>query len=155
MVMSGYWNRPEQTAATLLDGKWLRTGDAARRDQHGRLYLQDRVKDMVVTGGENVYPAEVENALMKHPQVAECAVIGVPSAQWTEAVKAIVVLRRGATVDEKELIAHCRRLLAGYKCPKSVEFAKTLPRTPTGKIQKFLLREMHTERKKPWAEFSK
>ena len=119
---------------------WFRTGDAGYVDDDGFLYLHDRVKDMIVSGGENVYPAEVENVLAKHPGVADVAVIGVPDDKWGEAVKAIVV-RSGPDVTEDELIAFARENLAGYKLPKSVDFAETLPRNPSGKLLKRELRE--------------
>jgi long-chain acyl-CoA synthetase len=140
-VMSGYWNKPEITAETITPEGWLRTGDAASTDNEGFLYIRDRLKDMIITGGENVYCAEVENVLMEHPDIAECAVIGVPSEKWTETVKAIVVLRPGSSVDQAEIVQFCRLRLAGYKCPTSVEFVADLPRTPAGKLQKFVLRQ--------------
>jgi long-chain acyl-CoA synthetase len=139
-LMSGYWRQPEATAAVLDDAGWFRTGDAARRDVDGYLYIQDRIKDMIISGGENIFPAEVENVLMSHPAVQECAIIGVPSARWVETAMAIVVLRDGANADAAELINHCRSRLAGYKCPKAVEFVPELPRTASGKVQKFTLR---------------
>jgi long-chain acyl-CoA synthetase len=141
-VMPGYWQRPEETAHALRDG-WLHTGDAGSLSEAGYLTIVDRVKDMIVTGGENVYSAEVENALAQHPAVSMCAVIGVPSERWGEAVHAAVVLRAGATADEIALREHCRGLLANYKCPKSIEFVAALPLTATGKIAKNVLREPH------------
>jgi long-chain acyl-CoA synthetase len=138
--MAGYWNNPAATAAALTPDGWFRTGDAGYRDAEGFLYLHDRVKDMIVTGGENVYPIEVENVLMRHPQVADVAVIGVPDETWGEAVKAVVVPAPGGTPTPDELIAFCRQHLAGYKCPKSVDFATTLPRNPSGKLLKRELR---------------
>ena len=141
-VMRGYWRNPEATAEAIDDDGWFRTGDAGyMRD--GRLYLHDRVKDMIVSGAENIYPAEVENVLMSHPDVAEVAVIGVPHDRWGETVKAIVVRACGAQVAEAELIAHARANLAHYKCPTSVEFVAELPRNATGKILKRELREPH------------
>jgi long-chain acyl-CoA synthetase len=139
--MRGYWNNPEATAATVTPDGWLKTGDAGYADSEGHLFLHDRVKDMIVSGGENVYPTEVENVLMTHPQVSDVAVIGVPDATWGEAVKAIVVPAAGASPNESELIAYARDRLAGYKLPKSVSFAETLPRTPSGKVLKRSLRE--------------
>jgi long-chain acyl-CoA synthetase len=139
-TMVGYWHQEELTATTLVDGEWLRTGDAGSADHDGRIYLRDRLKDMIVTGGENVYSAEVENVLMSHPAVAACAVIGVPSERWTETVKAIVVTAAGSTVTADELVAHCRMRLAGYKCPTSVDFIAMLPQTPSGKVMKNELR---------------
>lgn len=138
--MRGYWNNPEATAATIDADGWLRTGDAGYLDADGYLYIHDRVKDMIISGGENVYPAEVENALYSHPKVADVAVIGVPDAKWGEAVKACVVVKKGETLTEAELIAHARTLIAGYKCPKSVDFIEALPRNPSGKILRRELR---------------
>jgi acyl-CoA synthetase (AMP-forming)/AMP-acid ligase II len=139
-LMRGYWNLEEATAKTLAGG-WLHTGDAGRLDDDGYLFIQDRVKDMIVSGGENVYPREVEDVLFQHPSVADAAVIGVPSAEWGEEVKAIVVLREGATASADELIEHCRARLAGFKRPRSVEFTDALPRNPSGKVLKKDLRE--------------
>jgi acyl-CoA synthetase (AMP-forming)/AMP-acid ligase II len=138
--MRGYWNNPDATAATIDADGWLRTGDAGYLDEDGYLYIHDRVKDMIISGGENVYPAEVENALYSHPKVADVAVIGVPDAKWGEAVKACVVVKPGETLSEGELIAHARTLIAGYKCPKSVDFIAALPRNPSGKILRRELR---------------
>ncbi|HEY5853593.1 MAG TPA: long-chain-fatty-acid--CoA ligase [Aldersonia sp.] len=138
-AMGGYWNRPDATADAFVDG-WLRTGDAGRMDDEGYLFLQDRVKDMVITGGENVYPAEVERVLVEHPDVAEVAVIGVPDAKWGETVHAVVVPASGATVDAAALIAFTRDRLAHYKCPTGVTFLDALPRNATGKILKRTLR---------------
>jgi long-chain acyl-CoA synthetase len=141
-VMTGYWRNPAATAEAIDADGWFRSGDAGYlRD--GRLYLHDRVKDMIVSGAENIYPAEVENALMRHPGVAEVAVIGVPHERWGETVKAVVVLAPGADVTEAEVIAHARANLAHYKCPTSVEFVSELPRNATGKILKRELREPH------------
>jgi long-chain acyl-CoA synthetase len=138
-VMKGYWGRPDQTAETIIDG-WLRSGDAGYLDDDGYIYLYDRVKDMIISGGENIYPAEVENALASHPAVLESAVIGVPSQRWGETPKAIVVRRPGADVTQEALLAHCRRLIASYKCPTSIEWADALPRNAGGKILKKELR---------------
>jgi long-chain acyl-CoA synthetase len=141
-VMTGYWQNPEATAEAIDADRWFRSGDAGyMRD--GRLYLHDRVKDMIVSGAENIYPAEVENVLMSHPGVAEVAVIGVPHERWGETVKAIVVRSPGAPVTEAEIIAYARTNLAHYKCPTSVEFVAELPRNATGKILKRELREPH------------
>jgi long-chain acyl-CoA synthetase len=139
--MLGYWEKPEETAATLMGDGWLRTGDAGYLDAEGYLYLHDRIKDMVVSGGENVYPADVENVLVAHPGVADAAVIGVPDERWGETVKAIVVRAPGTRAAPEEIIAFCRERLAHYKCPTSIDFAETLPRNPSGKILKRELRE--------------
>ncbi|WP_085340123.1 long-chain-fatty-acid--CoA ligase [Aquidulcibacter paucihalophilus] len=139
-IMKGYFNRPEATAATVKDG-WLYTGDAGFFDEEGYLYIHDRVKDMIVTGGENVYPAEVENAVFGHPSVADVAVVGVPDEKWGEAVKAIVVLKPGESADPADIIAWTRSRIAGYKVPKSVDFIAELPRNPSGKILRRELRE--------------
>jgi long-chain acyl-CoA synthetase len=138
--MAGYWGKPEETAATVDADGWLRTGDAGYFDADGYLYLHDRIKDMVISGGENIYPAEVENVLLSHPAIVDAAVIGVPDVKWGETVKAIVVLAPGAVLREDELIAHCRNSLASYKCPTSVDATDALPRNPSGKILKRELR---------------
>ncbi len=144
-VMLGYWNKPELTAETLRDG-WLHTGDGGYMDADGFLYIVDRVKDMIISGGENVYSAEVENAVYQHAAVAECAVIGVPSDKWGEQVHAIVRLKDGAALDEAGLIAHCHALIAGYKCPRSVSFVTDpLPLSGAGKILKTELRKPYWE----------
>jgi acyl-CoA synthetase (AMP-forming)/AMP-acid ligase II len=149
-VMLGYWNKPELTAAAVRNG-WMHTGDGGMMDENGYLYIVDRMKDMIVTGGENVYSAEVENALSQHPDVAASAVIGIPSEQWGEAVHAVVVLKptAGSGTDQlaADLIAHCKQLIAGYKCPRSVEFRTALPMTGAGKIQKTELRKPFWEGK--------
>jgi acyl-CoA synthetase (AMP-forming)/AMP-acid ligase II len=144
VVMKGYWNKPEATAASVRDG-WMRTGDAAYRDEDGYVYIYDRVKDMIVTGGENVYPAEVENAIAGHPDVADVAVIGVPDEQWGEAVKAIIVARAGAARDPATVIAWSRDRIANYKVPKSVDFVEAIPRNITGKILRRELRRPYWE----------
>jgi len=138
-VMQGYWNRPQETAAALVDG-WLRTGDAGRFDEEGLLHIVDRLKDMIVTGGENVFSAEVENVLAQHPAVQSCAIIGIPDVDWGEKVHAVVVLRAGHTVTPQALLAHCRDRIAGYKCPRSVEFRTELPLSAAGKLLKYQLR---------------
>ena len=139
-VMAGYWRNPQATAEAIDADGWLHTGDAGfMRD--GRLYLHDRVKDMIISGAENIYPAEVENVLMSHRDVVEVAVIGVPDPRWGETVKAIVVRRSGSGVDGAELIDHARANLARYKCPTSVDFVDALPRNGTGKVLKRELRE--------------
>jgi long-chain acyl-CoA synthetase len=137
-VMAGYANRPAETAAALTDDGWLRTGDGGYLDEEGYLFLTDRIKDMIVSGGENVYPIEVEEALSHHPAVQEVAVIGVPDARWGEAVKALVVARE--PVAPEELVAFARGRLAGYKLPRSVELVQDLPHTPSGKVLKHELR---------------
>jgi long-chain acyl-CoA synthetase len=140
-VMAGYFNRPAETAAALTAEGWLRTGDGGYLDDEGYLFLTDRIKDMIVSGGENVYPVEVEEALAQHPAVDEVAVIGVPDERWGEAVKALVVLRAGEAATVDELIAFARERLAGYKLPRSIEFVGDLPRTPSGKVLKRELRD--------------
>ncbi|MBT2489758.1 long-chain fatty acid--CoA ligase [Streptomyces sp. ISL-96] len=144
-VMSGYWGRPEDTAAAFADGGWLRTGDVARTDGDGYAYIVDRVKDMFVSGGENVYPAEVEDAILSHPAVGECAVIAVADEVWGEVGRAVVVLRpeADADADEDSILGHLRGRLAKYKIPKSVVFAGDLPRTASGKIIKPAVRETY------------
>ena len=143
-IMQGYWNLPEATAKTLKDG-WLYTGDAARMDNEGFVYIQDRIKDMIVSGGENVYPKEVENALFEHPEVADAAVIGIPSERWGEAILAFIVTRSGEPIDDEEILSFCRERLAGYKVPRQVEFLAAIPRNATGKILKKDLREPYWE----------
>ncbi|MFZ9394566.1 MAG: fatty acid--CoA ligase [Erythrobacter sp.] len=145
--MRGYWNNPDATAATIDSEGWLRTGDAGYLDEDGYLYIHDRVKDMIISGGENVYPAEVENAIYAHPKVADVAVIGVPDEKWGEAVKACVVVKAGEELTEAEVIAHARQHIAGYKCPKSVDFIDALPRNPSGKILRRELRAPYWEGK--------
>ncbi len=139
-IMRGYWNIPDETAEALRGG-WLHTGDAGTMDDEGYVYVQDRVKDMIVSGGENVYPRVVEDVLFQHPAVADAAVIGVPDKQWGETVKAIVVLRAEATATEEEIMDFCRGKLGGYERPRSVDFVSTLPRNPSGKVLKRQLRE--------------
>ena len=139
-VMKGYWNLPEATEEAIRPGGWFRSGDAGYFDEDGYLYLYDRVKDMIVSGGENVYPAEVENALMSHPGVSDVAVIGVPDERWGETAKAMVVRAPGPEATEAELIAWCRDRLAVFKCPTSVEWLEALPRNPSGKVLKKDLR---------------
>ena len=146
-VMIGYWNRPEETAKTLIGDGWLRTGDAGIMDEEGYLYIQDRIKDMIISGGENVYPAEVESALFGHDEVADVAVIGVPDEKWGEAVKAIVVPKPGCTPDPDSIIAHARERIAGFKCPKTIDFVDALPRNPSGKILRRELRAPYWEGK--------
>ena len=143
MLMNGYLNNPQATAAVMKDG-WMHTGDAGTMDEDGFLYVADRIKDMIVTGGENVYSIEVERVLFTHPAVREAAVIGVPSARWGESVHAVIVPRDGMTVTEAELDAHCRAHIGGYKVPRSYEFrTDPLPVTPVGKVRKNVLRDPH------------
>jgi fatty-acyl-CoA synthase len=138
--MRGYWHNPGATADALRDG-WLRTGDAGYVDRDGYLYIQDRIKDMIVTGGENVYPAEVEHAILGHPAIADAAVIGIPDDRWGEAVKALVVLRPGTTLDREGLLSFARARIAGYKLPKSIDVVTELPRNASGKVLRRVLRE--------------
>ncbi len=147
MVMKGYWNNPEATREAIMPGGWLRTGDAAYQDAEGFVYLFDRFKDMIISGGENIYPAEVENALNAHPAILEVAVIGVPHERWGETPKAVVVLRPGQQASEEELITFARERLARYKCPTSFEFTSVLPRNASGKLLKPELRRLY--RKEP------
>lgn len=148
-VMLGYWNKPEETAKALArPGRagWMHTGDAGFMDAEGFVFLVDRVKDMIVSGGENVYSVEVEQAVAKHPAVAACAVIGVPDADWGERVHAVVVLKPGAEVSQDDIRTHCKTLIGGYKCPRSVTFTAALPVSGAGKVLKTKLREPY------WAE---
>jgi acyl-CoA synthetase (AMP-forming)/AMP-acid ligase II len=139
--MAGYWNLPEATASTLGKDGWLRTGDAGYMDKDGYLYIHDRIKDMIISGGENIYPAEVESAICDHPDVAEAAVIGIPDDKWGEAVKAIVVMKPGKSADATDIINFTRERIAGFKTPKTVEFIPALPRNPSGKILRRNLRD--------------
>jgi fatty-acyl-CoA synthase len=139
-VMSGYWNEPERTAEVLVDG-WYHTGDAGSVDDEGFLYIRDRYKDMIISGGENIYPAEVESALLEFPEVVEAAVIGVPDPQWGEVGMAVIVTSGGTDPDPEELRLRLRSRLAAFKVPKSVEFADELPKTATGKVRKPDLRD--------------
>jgi long-chain acyl-CoA synthetase len=143
--MKGYWGNDEATKATIDADGWLKTGDAGYCDENGFLFLHDRVKDMIVTGGENVYPAEVENVLAKHPDVADVAVVGVPDEKWGEAVKAVVVRREGSDISEKDLITFAREHLAGFKLPKTVDFSDALPRNASGKLLKREIRAPYWE----------
>ncbi len=139
-VTAGYWNRPAETAETIVNG-WLHTGDLARRDAEGYFYIVGRLKDLIISGGENIYPAEVESVLHAHPDIAEAALIGVPDAKWGEVGRAIVVLRQGARVQEAELAAFCATRLAKYKIPKAFVFVDALPKTAAAKVDKKALRE--------------
>jgi fatty-acyl-CoA synthase len=139
--MVGYWNLPEATAKTIDGAGWLRTGDAGYMDKDGYLYIHDRIKDMIISGGENIYPAEVESAICDHPDVAEAAVIGVPDEQWGEAVKAIVVMKPGKTATPSDIIGFTRTRIASFKTPKSIDFIGALPRNASGKILRRNLRD--------------
>jgi len=139
-VMKGYWKRLEETRAVMRDG-WFYTGDMGYLDHRGYLYICDRKRDMIITGGENVYPAEVENILSSHPAIEDVAVIGVPDAQWGESVKAVAVIKPGAFISADELIAYARSKIAGFKIPKSVDFVQVLPRNATGKVMRRLIKE--------------
>ncbi|MFJ8357744.1 o-succinylbenzoate--CoA ligase [Streptomyces sp. NPDC093984] len=141
-VMPGYWGLPEETAAVFADG-WFRSGDAARVDEDGYVYIVDRIKDMIISGGENIYPAEIEDQLLAHPDIVECAVIGVPDEKWGEVPRAVVVPREGATLDPDEVIASLSGQLAKYKIPKSVVVADALPRTASGKLLKSRVRSRY------------
>jgi len=140
-IMKGYWNMPEETAKSILKSGWFRSGDAGYFDKDGYVYIFDRVKDMIVSGGENVYPAEVENALMAHPAIADVAVIGVPDEKWGEVPMALVVRKPDVQVTEEEIVTFARQRLAGFKTPKTVGWVDSLPRNPSGKILKKILRE--------------
>ena len=141
-VMLGYWGKPAETAAAVVDG-WMHTGDGGRMDERGYVFVVDRIKDMIVSGGENVYSAEVESAATTHPAVAACAVIGVPDDEWGERVHAVVVLHPGATLELADLRAHCKERIAGYKCPRSLEVVDALPLSGAGKVLKRELRARH------------
>ncbi len=144
-IMKGYWNMPEETAKSIDADGWFRSGDVGFLDEDGYVYIHDRVKDMIVSGGENVYPAEVENVLMSHPAIADVAVIGVPHERWGETAKAMVVRKAGVDVTEQEIIDFARERLAKFKCPTSVDWLDALPRNPTGKILKKDLRAPYWE----------
>tara|TARA_B110000503_G_scaffold85681_1_gene130389 strand:- start:232 stop:1773 length:1542 start_codon:yes stop_codon:yes gene_type:complete len=139
-IMLGYWNRPEATEEVICDG-WYRSGDGGRMDEEGFVYMADRIKDMIVSGGENIYPSEVEHALYEHPGVAEVAVVGVPDEKWGETVKAVIVAVSKEKLDKEELIGFLRERLAGFKIPRLYDFVDALPRTPSGKIKKFELKD--------------
>jgi acyl-CoA synthetase (AMP-forming)/AMP-acid ligase II len=147
-MFSSYWNKPDATAAAIIEG-WYHTGDAGIRDQNGNLFLVDRLKDMIVSGGENIYSAEVERALAAHPSVQSVAVIGAPDEKWGERVVAFVVPYPDAPVDVSDLVSHCRGLIAGYKVPKEIHLTAALPQTASGKVQKATLRQQlqgHSQR---------
>ena len=131
--MKGYWRDEKLTAETIKDG-WLRTGDLGYLDREGYVFLVDRKADMIVTGGENVYPSEIEEVLFQHPAVRECIIVSAPDNRWGERVVGVVVLNPGAVAKEADLISFCKSRLAGYKCPKAIEFWPDLPKTPIGKL---------------------
>ncbi|MGD9158469.1 MAG: long-chain-fatty-acid--CoA ligase [Desulfobacteraceae bacterium] len=144
IVTAGYWNRPQETAAAIKNG-WLYTGDLAVIDKEGYVNIVDRKKDMIITGGENVYSVEVENVLYSHPAILEAMVIGIPDPKWGEAVKGVVVLKEGCTAAEEEIISFCRELIAAYKTPKSIDFMNELPRTGSGKLYKKALKDFYNK----------
>jgi len=141
-IMAEYWHKPDDTRETIVNG-WLHTGDMGRYDEKGYIYIVDRKKDMIISGGENVYPREVEEVAYRHPAIQEVAVIGIPDPYWVEGVHAVVVLKKGASLTADEVITFCKKNLAGYKAPKSVEFVDLLPKNPAGKILKRELRERY------------
>jgi len=138
--MREYWHRPEATAETITQEGWLRTGDVASIDEDGFVFIQDRIKDMIISGGENVYPAEIENVILTHPEVVEVAVIGQPSAKWGESPFAVVVPKSDA-VSTADILAHCDGKLARFKLPKDAAFIEVIPRNANGKVLKRVLRE--------------
>jgi fatty-acyl-CoA synthase len=142
MVLKGYWEQPEETAKAIYDG-YFHSGDLGVWDEYGNVHIVDRKKDVIISGGENISSPEVEDALYKHPAILEVAVIGVPSEKWGETPKALVVLREGMTATEQEIIEFSRKHLAHFRCPTSVDFVESLPRTATGKLQKFVIREAY------------
>jgi acyl-CoA synthetase (AMP-forming)/AMP-acid ligase II len=144
-LMGGYWGKPEATAAAIAPEGWLRSGDGGYMDADGYIYITDRIKDLIISGGENIYPAEIERVLAEHPSIQDVAVIGVPDERWGEVPKAVVVPRPGATIDPHELTAWCRERLAAFKCPKTFDAVDALPRNPTGKILKKDLRKPYWE----------
>jgi acyl-CoA synthetase (AMP-forming)/AMP-acid ligase II len=142
LVMKGYYNAPEKTAQTIVNG-WLHTGDVGHLDAEGYLHITDRKKDMIISGGFNIYPSEIEQLIWSHPAVQDCAVIGVPDEKWGEAVKAVIELNVGAKLGADEIIALCKEKLGSVKAPKSVDFVPSLPRSPVGKVLKKDLREKY------------
>ena len=142
VVMEGYWRQPEATASAIRDG-WFHTGDLATLDEEGYILIVDRAKDMILSGGENVASAEIERVLYLHPAVLECAVVAIPDEQWGEVAKAVVTLKAGHQASEAEIMEHCRKHLAGFKIPKTVEFVDAFPKGGTGKILKKVLREKY------------
>jgi long-chain acyl-CoA synthetase len=144
-TMTGYWRKPEETGEAIRDG-WLHTGDLGYYDEKGFIYIADRKTDMIITGGENVYPKEVENTLYRHPAIQEVAVIGIPDPYWVESVHAVVLLKEHAQATEEEIISFCREQIAHYKAPRSVEFVESLPKNPQGKILKRVIRARYWDR---------
>jgi len=140
--MRAYWKMPNETAETIREG-WLHTGDMGMMDEDGYIFIVDRKKDMIISGGENIYSREVEDVLYSHPAVLYAAVIGVPDDKWGESVKALLVLKNGMEATEEEIIEHCKINLSGYKKPKSVEFRESLPLTGSGKIRKNIIKESY------------
>jgi long-chain acyl-CoA synthetase len=141
--MKGYWSNPEATKESITEDGWFKSGDAGYLVD-GYLFIHDRVKDMIISGGENIYPAEIENVLMTHPDIADAAVIGIPSERWGETVKAIIT-RSNESLTEEDVLSHCRKNLAHYKCPTSVDWMEVIPRNPSGKILKTELRKPYWE----------
>jgi len=141
-IMKEYWKKPTDTSTTIVDG-WLHTGDIGRYDERGYVFLVDRKKDMIISGGENVFPREIEEILYKNPKVLEAAVIGIPDTYWVEKVHAVITLKKGAQATAQEMIDYCKKNMAGYKAPKSVEFVEALPKNAAGKIMKRELREKY------------
>ncbi len=144
-LMGGYWGQPAASAAVVSEDGWLRSGDGGHMDADGYVYVTDRIKDMIISGGENIYPAEIERVLAEHPAIQDVAVIGVPDERWGEVPRAVVVAANGATLDTADLLAWCRERLAGFKCPKAIELVAELPRNPTGKVLKRVLRQPYWE----------
>jgi acyl-CoA synthetase (AMP-forming)/AMP-acid ligase II len=142
VVMAGYWNQPEETARAVR-GDWFHTGDLATIDEEGYVQIVDRAKDVIVSGGENIASAEVESVIYAHPAILECAVIAVPDEEWGEVPKALITLKQSQRASSDDILEHCRRHLAGFKVPKSVEFLNELPKGGTGKILKKVLREKY------------
>ena len=145
-VMQGYWRREEETAKSMLPGGWFRTGDGAYIDEDGFIYVVDRMKDMIISGGENIFSAEVENVLSQHPDIAANAVIGIPSDQWGESVHAVIIAKKGAQISASEVIAFCKKHIAGFKCPRSIEVVASLPLSGAGKVLKTELRKPYWNR---------
>jgi fatty-acyl-CoA synthase len=148
VVFKGYWQQPDETEKAIVDG-YFHTGDLAVWDELHNIHIVDRKKDVIISGGENISSPEVEDTIYRHPAVLECAVIGVPDAKWGETPKALVVLRDGASVAERDIVEFCREHMAHFKCPTSVEFLKELPRTATGKLQKYKLRKAYVGDRRP------